>query len=67
MTKLEIEQLARDRYNTDATVVACQLRHFGEVQEWCGLKIVGEILGYRRSLDELVPLIERGPLVQAVR
>lgn len=72
MTRHEIEALAAKRFGYPASITKSTTRLDGTPTEWLMLSILKstgarEIIGLRRSLDELPALIERGPAMEAIK
>jgi hypothetical protein len=70
-TKSEIEHLARDRFHYPARVFSFNVRLDGVDSQWYGLELLKsagakQIVGCRRELAELVPLIERGSAMECL-
>jgi hypothetical protein len=62
MTKAEVEQKARERFNAPCNVFEFPYRNEHRKRNiWYGLRVAGEIIGLRLALADLLALIQRGP------
>lgn len=66
VSKAEVEYLAKAKYGPTARVSSFTTKHYEAVDTWHALKVDGEIIGCRRSLKDLVLLVNRGRLMEVL-